>query len=360
MTNDKSAAAHRPLERSRWAAVGAAVAVTIGAGGMLQAKAAGNDSTSPAVFVATTPCRLMDTRPAPDAIGPRSTPLSADDTYTTSVTGSRGRCTIPSDATTLVMNVTAVNQNAPSFLTVYAAGTERPVTSSLNWDGGSGTTANAVTANISASGEMSFYNMDGQVDVIADVVGYYTSAPLDGFYTKAQIDAMISANPGAVGPKGDTGEQGDVGPAGDGVAAAFYLPLYGYSNYSIGYYQGVYFPVDGPATSDGGIFRSGYDGFSVAVAGLYRVTYQVPIEQAGQLGIAINNQIVPHTGAGRETGDTQIVGDSLVLINPGDVLQIVNSDGYTNLNVSGVYSGYSYDAAASLIIELVEPTPIAG
>ena len=206
----------RPLGRSRWAAVGAATAVTLGAGGMLQAGAVANDSSSPALFVATTPCRLLDTRDTPETVGPRATPLGANDTFTTIVIGTTA-CALPTDATTLVMNVTATDQTASSFLTVYGDGT-RPLTSSLNWDITSGDTANAVTANVSANGELSFYNLAGTTNIVADVVGYYTSTAFEDYFTKAEVAAMIADNPGAVGPVGDTGADGQDGATGsDGL-----------------------------------------------------------------------------------------------------------------------------------------------
>jgi len=48
----------RRLWRSRWAAVGAAVAVTLGAGGLYTSFAA----TAPSNFIAVSPVRVLDTR----------------------------------------------------------------------------------------------------------------------------------------------------------------------------------------------------------------------------------------------------------------------------------------------------------
>ncbi len=202
----------RPMTRSRWAAIGSAVAVTVGGGGLLQADAA--DTTRPAVFVAVSPCRLIDTRAMPETIGPRSTPVRADETYTISVHGTNGNCTLPDSAKALVMNVTVTNSTASSYLTVYSAGIERPLASNLNWSAGEGDLSNAVTSNVSATGEVSFYNLRGMTDLVADVAGYYTSEPFDAFYTKGQVDALIAANPAAVGPKGDPGTAGVAGVAG--------------------------------------------------------------------------------------------------------------------------------------------------
>ena len=61
--------------RSRWAAAGAAVAITLGGGSVFRsAEATGNTGTR-AVFVAITPCRLFDTRPAPLNVGSRTAPF---------------------------------------------------------------------------------------------------------------------------------------------------------------------------------------------------------------------------------------------------------------------------------------------
>lgn len=50
---------NKSLIRSRWAAIGAAVAVTLGGGSLLVANAA---SSTDLVFTSITPCRLLDTR----------------------------------------------------------------------------------------------------------------------------------------------------------------------------------------------------------------------------------------------------------------------------------------------------------
>ena len=189
-------AAGRPPSRSRWAAVGAAVAVALGAGGVLTGSAA---SGTASLLVPITPCRLMDTRAGTDNVGPRSTPIGADETYTPAVHGTNGRCTIPATATAVSMNVTVVNPTAASFLTVFPPDGTRPLAASLNWVAGQAPTPNAVTGTLSADGRLGLYNLSGSVDVIVDIVGYY---------------APGSGSPGPVGPAGPTGPTGPTGPAG--------------------------------------------------------------------------------------------------------------------------------------------------
>ena len=146
------------------------------------------------VFVPVVPCRLFDTRPAPNNVGPRSTPLLAGDVYTQAVTGTSGNCTVPSAATAVAMNVTTVNGTAPSYLTVWPADATRPLASNLNWIAGSPPTPNKVDVKLSSDGKIKLFNNGGSVDVLADVVGYYADHNHDDrYYTKAEVDGAVAA-----------------------------------------------------------------------------------------------------------------------------------------------------------------------
>ncbi len=144
-------------------------------------------------FVPITPCRLIDTRPATQ-VGPRNTPIAAQETYTATVWGTNGACDIPTTATGVSMNVAIVNPTGNSFLTVYPADATNPGTANLNWVTGQAPTPNAVTAALSTDGKLAIFNYAGTVDFAADIVGYYT--------------------PGGQGAKGVTGDTGPQGPAG--------------------------------------------------------------------------------------------------------------------------------------------------
>ena len=60
-----------------------------------------------------------------------------------------------------------------SYLTVFAAGTERPATSNLNLNPFL-TTANLVIASVGTNGSISIYNASGTTHLLADITGYYT------------------------------------------------------------------------------------------------------------------------------------------------------------------------------------------
>jgi hypothetical protein len=175
------------LWRTRWSAIGAAVAVTLGTGGIgiTQATLGVGERTS---FVPITPCRLADTRPAPFNRGPRLGPLGPNQTVTFGAWGPVGDCTITNQATGLVLNVTAVNQSLLTFLTIYPTGATRPETSNLNPSPGQPPTPNAVTVDLNGSGQFDIYNLQGSVDVIVDVVGYYEDHHHDDrYFTKDEV-----------------------------------------------------------------------------------------------------------------------------------------------------------------------------
>jgi sugar lactone lactonase YvrE len=200
------------VSRVRWAAIGAAVAVSVGAGGIGIVNAT-ISSGSKAVYVPIAPCRLADTRPGPDNVGTRATPIGERDTHTFAVHGINGKCSVPAGATAVVANVTAVAPSARSFMSLWPADKPQPTASSLNYSAGQAPTPNAVTVALSGDGKIKVYNHNGTVHVIIDIAGYYQDHTHDDrFYTKGQTDTKIAAIP--AGPKGDTGATGAQGPAG--------------------------------------------------------------------------------------------------------------------------------------------------
>jgi hypothetical protein len=106
------------------------------------------------------------------------------------------------------LGVTVVNPTAASYLTVYPADVPRPLASNLNWVAGQPPTPNAVTAALSTDGRLAFYNFDGSVDVLVDIVGYYELSTGTG-------PQGIQGIPGPKGDPGVQGIQGIQGPKGD-------------------------------------------------------------------------------------------------------------------------------------------------
>jgi hypothetical protein len=112
------------------------------------------------------PSRILDTR---SGIGGRSSPIGAGETFYLQVTGRGG---VPTSlVSTVVLNVTITNPTAPSYLTVYPAGTPRPITSNINYVANQ-TVPNLVTVGIGSGGQVGFFNAAGTTNLIADVEGW--------------------------------------------------------------------------------------------------------------------------------------------------------------------------------------------
>ncbi|MEQ9162880.1 MAG: hypothetical protein RLN74_09245, partial [Ilumatobacter fluminis] len=167
--------------RSGWAAFGAAVAVTLGAGGMSMVSMVSAD-TNPegaATFVGTDPCRILDTRDAPNRVNSFDT-LGPSGTITVTASGDVGNCkaadgtAIPAAATGLQLNVTALGASAITDLRVFPGAGAPPTASNLNPYPGEPPVPNAVTVKLDDSDRFSIWNNQGNVDVLVDVVGYYT------------------------------------------------------------------------------------------------------------------------------------------------------------------------------------------
>ncbi|MFF3112398.1 hypothetical protein ACFVSN_24785 [Kitasatospora sp. NPDC057904] len=113
--------------------------------------------------------RLMDTR---DGEGARVGALGGSgDLVSLRVAGVEG---MPATGVTaVVMNVTAVWPTNTSFLTVFPHGTARPDASSINYRPGQVVSALVVAPVV--DGRVSFVNQWGSTDVVADLVGYFSS-----------------------------------------------------------------------------------------------------------------------------------------------------------------------------------------
>lgn len=193
------------MQRATWTALFAvAIASALATGIVVTHFADAADGSTPSTFVPIVPCRLADTRPALDNVGFRSTPIGPALGVMFQVTGTNGNCSIPSTATGIASNIAAVNPTASSYLTVYPADAARPLSSNLNWTAGSSPTPNQVTVGLSTGGAIVAYNLAGFVDVVIDIVGYYT--------------ATTAGTPGATGPMGSTGPTGPTGATGSAGA----------------------------------------------------------------------------------------------------------------------------------------------
>jgi len=161
-----------------WFATGVALTITsIATFGAWRANAAVTPGES--TFVPVAPCRLFDTRPDQNIADSNTTPIGQTETRTQQVTGQVGNCDIPAGISGVAMNVTIVNPTADSFLVLFPADeTTLPVGSNLNWTAGQSPTPNKVDVKLSPGGQVKIFNNTGTVDVLADIVGYYTTSTI--------------------------------------------------------------------------------------------------------------------------------------------------------------------------------------
>lgn len=124
-------------------------------------------------YFAENPQRILDSRNG-TGTGGAIGQLGQGNTLDVQVTGVGG---VPANATAVALNVTVADSPGPdSFLTVYPAGTTRPLASNLNFVAGQ-TIPNLVIAKIGTNGKVTLYNNLGSTVVIADVQGYFTTPP---------------------------------------------------------------------------------------------------------------------------------------------------------------------------------------
>ena len=160
---------------------------------------------SPSYFVPLTPARLLDTRTGE---GGNLAPLGQQVFTELDVTGVGG---VPeTGVTAVVMNVTVDSPTAAGFLTAWPSGQPRPDASNINFVAGQ-TVPNLATVKIGANGKVNIFNSTGASNVIADVVGYYTSTPppSGGRFTSLTPSRVLDTRLG-------TGRGGAVGPIGAG------------------------------------------------------------------------------------------------------------------------------------------------
>jgi hypothetical protein len=158
---------------------------------------------SPERYTALNPARILDTR---SGLGAPKAKVGAHGTVTLTVAGTGG---VPAEnATAVALDVTAISPSAAGHLIVYPAGTTRPGVIDLSFSAGQ-TVTNLVVVKLN-DGKVSFYNGDGgQLDLAADVVGYYTTST-GATFTATSPARILDTRSGLGAPKAKVGAHGTV------------------------------------------------------------------------------------------------------------------------------------------------------
>jgi hypothetical protein len=129
------------------------------------------------VFVAMTPCRVVDTRVGPGFPAPFGAPSLVGGTARTFPIQTSTNCPIYSLAQAYSFNVTVVPPAPLNFLTMWPTGQPRPTVSTLNAPQGQVVANAAIVPAGTPNGSIDVY-ASNNTDLIIDINGYY-AAPTD-------------------------------------------------------------------------------------------------------------------------------------------------------------------------------------
>ena len=115
-------------------------------------------------FHGVSPLRVLDTRETTKPVAGSPVPVL--------ITGLAG---VPSGATAVVLNVTAIDANGEGYVTVYPWGDTLPNTSNVNIKRSGQMVANLVTVRLGVEGKVGLYSSIS-ANLLVDVFGYYSAS----------------------------------------------------------------------------------------------------------------------------------------------------------------------------------------
>lgn len=153
-------------------------------------------------FIPVPPSRVTDTRVGRTPPAPLDRPkgtLAAGSTAHVAVAGRHG---VPASAAGVVLNVTATETASGGYVTVWPAGTARPLASSLNVTSRGETAPNLVTVPVGEQGRVAVY-ASMATHLLVDVVGYITPAGAptsrDGLFVPLAPTRWFDSRQGVLG-----------------------------------------------------------------------------------------------------------------------------------------------------------------
>jgi hypothetical protein len=162
------------------------VALTLSSVGLGIAGAQSPGQAGGDLLITVEPFRILDTRSGLGQTAPG--PISAGQTVSFRVAGVGP---VPANATAVVINLTATEATAATFVTAWPDGRDRPDTSVLNVTAGEDV-ANMITADLSG-GRLALYNSVGTVHLVADVAGYLLPPRVDAISFEGSTVAGTSS-----------------------------------------------------------------------------------------------------------------------------------------------------------------------
>jgi hypothetical protein len=137
---------------------------------LLFGAATASAQSGPFSFFAVAPCRVVDTR---NPVSTNGGPIMGQGGQRNFAM--RNICGVPADAAAVSLNVTVAGATTASFLTMWPAGTARPLVSTINFTQNDPSLANGAIVALGPAGspDLSVFNSDGNVHVIIDITGYF-------------------------------------------------------------------------------------------------------------------------------------------------------------------------------------------
>lgn len=141
------------------------------------------------------PTRILETRPGDTRGVTAPGKVAAGDVRDLQVAGVAG---VPGSATAVVLGVTAVNATASTDVRVFPlAGSASPEISNINAYRG-GPTPNLVIVALGTDGKVRLRNNSGEVDLLADVYGYYDPSSSGSLFRALTPDRVLDTRRNAV------------------------------------------------------------------------------------------------------------------------------------------------------------------
>lgn len=237
------------------------------------------DVSPPRAFVGLAVCRLLDTRP------PVNNPLDGDGIFATDEIRTYdldGQCGIPGGADAVSLNITVTNTVSNPFghLKIWPASQAEPNVSTLNWNAGGLTVANAAIVALSSIGQLRVKTGNAGADVIIDTNGYFAENlgnPQNALALfNNSTDVVIAANNASTTCIGSCGIQS--------IVSSGYA-LYGNSLDTNGAAYGVYGEINTLTTSSAGV-RGFSDASTGVTYGVWGTNDSVTSNSAGVRGTA--------------------------------------------------------------------------
>jgi hypothetical protein len=165
---------------------------------------------------------------------------------------------------------------------------------------------------------------------------------------------------GLNGQPGNNGLQGATGPSGSNGTnavlnfAEFFALMPGDNSATVAPATPVLFPENGPSSSGTTITRLTAGTFNLGVIGTYEIFFQVSVTEPGQLIVVTNSAEVDRTRVGRNTGNTQIVENTLIITDViNTIIQINNPIGNSTALTITPNAGGAGAVSANLVIKQI-------